>query len=41
MTSTIRFVPISSDDATASRDGAPDAYGLVAERRISPGGYPC
>lgn len=39
--STVHFVPIPSAEAAAYRDGAPDAYGLMPERRISPGGYPC
>lgn len=41
MTSAIRFLPMPSAEAAAYRDGAPDAYGLVPERRVSPGGYPC
>lgn len=41
MTSEIHFLPMPSDEAAAYCSGAPDAYGLAPERRISPGGYPC
>ena len=41
MTSALRFLAMPSDQATAYRLGAPDAYGLSPERRLSPGGYPC
>lgn len=41
MTSQIRFLPMPGDQAAAYRAGAPDAYGLAPELRVSPGGYPC
>jgi hypothetical protein len=41
MTQSICFSAMSSDQAAAYRQRAPDAYGLAPERRISPGGYPC
>ncbi|MDH4413015.1 MAG: DUF1203 domain-containing protein [Rhizobium sp.] len=41
MTSAIRFLALPSDRAAGYRDGAPDAYGLAPERRISQGGNPC
>ncbi|MEX0407009.1 DUF1203 domain-containing protein [Aquibium sp. LZ166] len=38
----IRFRPLPTDDVRALQDGAPDAYGLPPERRISDGdGVPC
>ena len=38
----IAFEAIPTADAEALRAGAPDAYGLVAERRLTQGsGYPC
>ena len=38
----IAFEAIPTADAEALRAGAPDAYGLVAERRVTQGsGYPC
>ncbi|MDH4441855.1 MAG: DUF1203 domain-containing protein [Rhizobium sp.] len=41
MTREIRFTAMPSDQAAAYREGAPDAYGQIPERRTSPGGYPC
>lgn len=41
MMSDLRFLAMPSQQAAAYRQGAPDAYGLTPERRISPGGYPC
>lgn len=41
MTRSIRFIAMPSDQASAYRAGAPDAYGLSPEQRTSPGGYPC
>ena len=39
---TIAFAAIPTIDAEALRGGAPDAYGLFAERRITQeSGYPC
>ena len=39
---TIRFTPIPTETARALRSGAPDAYGMRAERAISTGaGVPC
>ncbi|MGV8937132.1 MAG: DUF1203 domain-containing protein [Allorhizobium sp.] len=38
----VRFIAMSSKDAAKYRDGAPDAYGLAPERKISDGGgMPC
>ena len=37
----VHFIPMPSAEAAAYREGAPDAYGLAPEQRISPGGYPC
>ena len=38
----IHFRPLPTDDVRALQDGAPDAYGLPPERRISDGdGVPC
>lgn len=38
----IRFRPLPTDDVRVLQDGAPDAYGLPPERRISDGdGVPC
>lgn len=38
----LRYIPMSDEDARRMRDGEPDAYGNVAERRISDGdGVPC
>jgi hypothetical protein len=37
----ILFTPMPSDLASAYRAGAPDAYGLAPEHRLSPGGYQC
>lgn len=41
MTPALRFLAMPSEEAAAYRLGAPDAYGLSPERRLSPGGYPC
>lgn len=39
---TIAFAAIPTIDAEALRGGAPDAYGLLAERRVTQeSGYPC
>ncbi|MCR4268159.1 DUF1203 domain-containing protein [Nitratireductor sp. ZSWI3] len=38
----IKFVAMPSGEARAYRSGAPDAYGMIPERRISDGGgLPC
>ncbi len=38
----IKFVAMGSDEAKAFRNGAPDAYGMKPERRLSDGGgIPC
>ncbi|MEI2301088.1 DUF1203 domain-containing protein [Ensifer sp. MJa1] len=39
---TLRYVPMSDDEARRIRKGGPDAYGNAAERQISDGdGVPC
>ncbi|MCM2293679.1 DUF1203 domain-containing protein [Allorhizobium sp. BGMRC 0089] len=37
----VHFTALPSDAVKALRQGSPDAYGLLPERDISPGGYPC
>lgn len=37
----VHFIAIPSEDADALRAGVADAYGMPAERLVSPGGMPC